>query len=95
MSLAKVVVSPLASGKLNFRTRTSDPKNQLFEKRKLVIYTPMGEAYQVCIKGKQKNGMGSLGRYACVPSGGREDSDDELDSTLTFDFSCSGKIIIL
>ena len=91
--MVKVVVSPLASAKLNFRTRASDPKNQLFEKRKLVIYTPMGEVYQVSIKGKQKNGTGNgngMGRYACVPTGGREDSDDELESTMVFDFSCSG-----
>ena len=89
----KIVVSPLASAKLNFRTRASDSKNELFEKRKLVIYTPLGEVYQVSIKGKQKNGATTY--FGCpvktVHTGERKDlSDDEMESTMFFHFSCSG-----
>ena len=49
---SKKVMSPIASAKLEFRTKTSDPKHQLFGKKILVIYTPYGEIYRVSIKAR-------------------------------------------
>ena len=49
---SKEVMSPIASAKLEFRTKTSDPKHQLFGKKSLVIYTPYGEIYRVSIKAR-------------------------------------------
>ena len=49
---SKKVMSPIASAKLEFRTKTSDPKHQLFGKKRLVIYTPYGEIYRVSIKAR-------------------------------------------
>ena len=45
-------MSPIASAKLEFRTKISDPKHQLFGEKNLVIYTPYGEIYRVSIKAR-------------------------------------------
>ena len=50
MASKTVQFSPLASAKLEFRTKTSDPKHQLFGKKSFVIYAPYGEIYKVSIK---------------------------------------------
>ena len=52
MASKTIQFSPLASAKLEFRTKTSDPKHQLFGKKSFVIYTPYGEIYRVFIKAR-------------------------------------------